>query len=70
MKQTLLEIQGYLKEAARDGLEPEPSEVGAIISRHLASTDNRERYMRGLGDFVGQALGGAIIIPEFWDPPD
>jgi hypothetical protein len=70
VKQTLIEIQGYLRRARMDAREPEPGEVGAIIDRHLAGAENRDRFMRGLGDFVGQALGGAIIIPERWTPPD
>lgn len=70
MKQTLIEIQGYLKRVAAQGEEPSPAEVGNILRKRLETSDNPDRYWRGLGDFVGQALGGAIIIPERWTPPD
>lgn len=70
MKQTLIEIRGYLGRVAADGVEPSPAEVAAIIRRRLASSEDQERYWRGLGEFVGQALGGAVIIPEKWTPPD
>jgi hypothetical protein len=70
LKQTLVEIQVYLRQAAERGKEPQPRDMAAIINRRLNGARDREKYLRGMGDFIGQALSGAILIPEKWTPPD
>ncbi len=71
MKQTLIEIQSCYTRAAKEGREPSPFECAAIIRRRLPAADpDRERYLRGMGEFIGQALNGGVIDPVKWTPPD
>lgn len=71
MKQTLIEIQTLITYRARNGMsDPTPAELGAIIERHLGLAEDRGRYLRGMGDFVGQALAGFTIDPRGWTPPE
>lgn len=70
MKQTLIEIRGYIGQAAERGKEPVPQELADIISRRMKAAPDSARYMRALGEFLGVAMQGAIILPENWTPPD
>lgn len=73
MKQTLIDIQRLyiVKEDGGFHQEPTPAELAAVIKRRIpASPALRERYWRGMGEFVGQALAGVVIDPREWNPPD
>lgn len=71
MKETLIEIQSLIFHKVKNGLpDPTPAELGAILGRRLSQTEDRARYLRGMGEFVGQALGGFTIDPRGWAPPE
>lgn len=71
MKQTLIDIRGLYLEAAERGEEPTPQALADVIDRRMPrGGPARARYLRGMGEFIGQALIGEVPIPEHWTPPD
>lgn len=73
MKQTLIDIQRLYAEKAESGFPDEPtaSELAAVIKRRVPTAPAlQDRYFRGMGEFIGQALQGVVIDPREWTPPD
>jgi hypothetical protein len=73
LKQTLIDIQRLYEEKATSDFpqEPTPAEIAEVLKRRMPVVPAlRERYLRGMGEFIGQALQGVVIDPREWTPPD